>query len=96
MFTAARSDARYCSGKCRTTAYRQRHDERTALERPYVGATWANRMRDAERTVASLERLARDPEFIRHAKHGAIRTAEAKALADRLAALHDPSQAVQL
>jgi len=60
-FTPARSDARYCSGKCRTQAYRRRAapDRKPRRRRPITDAFW-DAAYDLGKIADSLERLSGD------------------------------------
>ena len=60
-FTPARADARYCSGKCRTQAYRRRAepDKKPPRRAPLPDAI-RNRTFDLGKIVDSLERLSGD------------------------------------
>lgn len=68
-FTPARSDARYCSGRCRTQAHRLRHEgpSRPRRRRPLPEAFWETTY-DLQRKSESLERLATDDRFTRNAQ----------------------------
>lgn len=68
-FNAQRSDARYCSPKCRTAAHRQRHGQTRKgpppKRRPLTD-TVPQRFWGIERTLESLERSLNDDRFPRH------------------------------
>lgn len=66
-FTPARSDAQYCSGACRTRAYRDRHGRRGAprkrrpLPEAFDAVLW-----DLTKRSESLARLAEDDRLPRN------------------------------
>ncbi len=64
----ARAGAKYCSGKCRTEAYRvRRHGPKPkAARKPLPEAFWMAAY-DVERKAEALERLAQDDRFKRNA-----------------------------
>jgi len=64
----ARAGAKYCSGRCRTLAYRRRSGESTEprRRRPLPEAFWETAY-DLERKADRLERLAEDDRFQRNA-----------------------------
>ncbi|WP_440714211.1 hypothetical protein [Gordonia sp. FQ] len=66
-FSPARADARYCSGRCRTIAYRKRNEPERAprKRRPLPDAFWKGAF-DLERRVESLGRLVADDRFGRN------------------------------
>lgn len=66
---SARSDARYCSGRCRMIAYRTRQnaDKPAPRRRPLPDQVWS-RAYDLERAVRSLEVLAADDRFAKYAR----------------------------
>lgn len=66
-FTPARSDARYCSGLCRTRAYRERNQlqREPRKRRPITEAFW-DQTYDLSKRVESLERLTLDDRFGRN------------------------------
>lgn len=68
-FTAKRSDARYCSGGCRTEAYRKRNepDRPKPRRRPLPDAMLSAEM-DLHRSVERLQRLVRDDRMPRARK----------------------------
>src|SRR5690625_3188687 len=64
-FTAARADARYCSGLCRTRAHRARHDESPPARRRPLPDQLQAAMLDLDRVTRRLERLSADDRFTR-------------------------------
>lgn len=68
-FTAARSDARFCSPKCRTAAHRQRTGQARKGPPPKrrpLADTVSERFWSIDRTLESLERSLNDDRFPRH------------------------------
>lgn len=68
QFTAARGDARYCSGRCRTIAYRKRNNlepaqprRRRPLPEAFHDTAW-----DIFKKSERLERLVADDRFARN------------------------------
>lgn len=66
-FAPARSDARYCSGKCRTEAYRVRRDgDRPKRKRaPLTDAFWRATY-DLQKVTERIERLSEDDRLPRN------------------------------
>lgn len=66
-FDAARADARYCSGRCRTLAYRKRQGE-TAPARPRrpLPDAFRDAALDLDRITGRLQRLVADDRFKRN------------------------------
>lgn len=87
-FTAARSDARYCSGKCRTDAYRARKNPnaKPVRRRPitdiYTELVWS-----LERSMSRLERVGRDDRFDSAVRKGSIHTGQLANLQRRIGVL---------
>jgi len=72
-FTPARSDARYCSGRCRTIAYRRRTEpDRTPAKRRPLPDVIRDRSSDLARIAASLERCGEDDRLARLLKANAV------------------------
>lgn len=66
-FTPARSDARYCSGKCRTEAYRVRRDgEKPKRPRRPLNDVFLPTVLDLQRLVERLDKLSRDDRLPRN------------------------------
>lgn len=97
-FTPARSDARYCSGACRTRAYRERHEGRRAprkrrpLPEAFDALLW-----DLTKRSESLARLTTDDRLPRNREVLSYRSYhELGRIIDRLQqvrdAVGDPSQ----
>jgi hypothetical protein len=86
-FTPARADARYCSGKCRTQAYRRRAepDRKPARRAPLPDAI-RNRTYDLGKVADSLERLSWDDRLPRALKTDSVQIEGRRigAAADRL------------
>ena len=60
-FTANRSDARYCSGRCRTIAYRRRTGQESASRRrPPLRDVYQGAEYELDKAVRRLERIAED------------------------------------
>lgn len=60
-FTANRSDARYCSGRCRTIAYRRRTGQESApRRRPPLRDVYRGAEHELDKAVRRLERIAED------------------------------------
>lgn len=87
-FDAARSDARYCSPRCRTAAHRKRLEgakpvrPRSPLPPRLRAAEW-----ELEKAITRLENLTKDDRFPRN--HEALRAGDLAALASRAVALAD-------
>ena len=87
-FTAARADARYCSGKCRTDAYRERKNpnakpvRRRSITDSYTDLVWA-----LEKSVSRLERVGRDDRFAGAVRKGSIHTGQLENLQRRIGVL---------
>lgn len=85
-FASKRSDARYCSGRCRTEAYRVRRDgDKPKRPRPPLRPAVNDKMWDLERVVTSLDKLTADDRFPRLARSGDV----SRAQLDRLRAQLD-------
>lgn len=68
-FTPARSDARYCSGRCRTTAYRVRRDgPKPVVKRKPLADSLLRARIDLDKVVGRWGRLAGDDRFSRTAQ----------------------------
>lgn len=74
-FAPARADARYCSGKCRTTAYRRRTqpERKPARRAPLPDAVW-RRTYDLGKLTDSLERLSHDDRLAVALRAGSIQS----------------------
>jgi hypothetical protein len=69
-FAAARSDARFCSGRCRTLAYRVRRDgPRTPAKRLPLPDQLSRASSDLGKIVERWGRLAEDDRFRRAARN---------------------------
>ncbi len=98
----ARKGARYCSGKCRTLAYRRRHGLTVppARRRP-IAERMFEVVYDLNRRVDSLERLVEDDRFARSRRRiSESYYADIVRLADRLqdvaAAIGEPNPTTHL
>ncbi len=91
-FTATRADASYCSGRCRTIAYRVRRDgeQPKRPKRPLPDAL-RNRTYDLEKLLASLDHLTADDRFPRF--RNSAHAARVKADLDRAASKLDEIRA---
>lgn len=69
-FTPARADARYCSGRCRTIAYRRRHEVERPETRPRkrraLPEVYAETARGLFKQAERLSRLTADDRFARN------------------------------
>lgn len=66
-FTAARSDARYCSARCRVAAHRDRQEpDRPRRSRPPLPDSFTRAKHDAARKIESMRRLTEDDRFARN------------------------------
>lgn len=69
-FTPARADARYCSGRCRTIAYRRRHEverpETKPRKRRPLPEVYAETARGLFKQAERLSRLTADDRFARN------------------------------
>ncbi|WP_448005322.1 hypothetical protein [Agromyces bauzanensis] len=72
-FDAARSDARFCSGKCRTASYRVRRDgEKPKRRRRPITDSYKDKVWDLQKVVNSLDRITSDERFRGAADSGRI------------------------
>lgn len=68
-FAAKRSDARYCSGQCRTRAHRVRNSpDESKRPRVPLPKLFRNAVTNSQSSVERLERLANDDRFARNRK----------------------------
>lgn len=66
---SARSDARYCSGRCRMIAYRNRQNaDKPVPRRRSLPDQGRRRVYDLEKAVRSIESLASDDRFAKFAR----------------------------
>jgi len=69
-FTAKRSDAKYCSPRCRTQASRDRNQpDRPRAPRRSLPEQFVTKMIELQRVTESLERLSEDDRRERHQEH---------------------------
>lgn len=66
-FTAKRSDAKYCSGRCRVRALRDRNSpDEPKRPRPPLPPLFRNAVSDLWKSTERLRRLTEDDRFIRN------------------------------
>lgn len=100
-FTPARSDARFCSGRCRTLAYRQRRGEIAAPRRRRpLDDGFRDAGLDLDRIIGRWQRLLADDRFPRsrsklaHRRYALVRARDA--IDAMLAKWPEPSQPTHL
>jgi putative heme degradation protein len=95
-FTPARSDARFCSGRCRTVAYRVRRDgPKPAVRRKPLTDQVGRAALDLAKIVRRWKRLAEDDRFRRTMQREPLRREEFLRAVDelrRIAEAVEPSQ----
>lgn len=96
--TSTRPDVKYCSGRCRTVAYRKRHEpDRAPVKRRPLSEAYGETVYDLGRRVDRLGRLTDDDRFRRNRDLLSQRTLpnllRARAALDRIILELDPSQA---